>query len=91
VNPNVDVVSSIKTYPSVTAIPGPVDMAILAVPAPVVLKVAEECGQKGVKGLIVISDGFKEAGPEERGPGTGTARNRSRTRDAYRRPNCMAS
>ena len=64
VNPNIEVVSSIKTYPSVLAIPGEVEMAILAVPAPVVLKVAEECGQKGVRGLIVISDGFKEAGPE---------------------------
>jgi len=64
VNPNIEVVSSIKTYPSVLAIPGEVEMAILAVPAPVVLKVAEECGQKGVRGLIVISDGFKESGPE---------------------------
>jgi len=73
----------------VTAIPGPVDMAILAVPAPVVLKVAEECGQKGVKGLIVISDGFKEAGPE------GAARERELREIALghgmrnRRPNCM--
>jgi len=89
VNPNVDVVSSIKTYPSVTAIPGPVDMAILAVPAPVVLKVAEECGQKGVKGLIVISDGFKEAGPE------GAARERELREIALGHgmrivgPNCM--
>ena len=64
VNPNIEVVSSIKTYPSVLAIPGDVEMAVLVVPAPVVLKVAEQCGQKGVKGLIVISDGFKEAGPE---------------------------
>jgi acetate---CoA ligase (ADP-forming) len=64
VNPNIEVVSSIKTYPSVLAIPGEVEMAVIAVPAQVVLKVAEECGQKGVKGLIVISDGFKEAGPE---------------------------
>ena len=64
VNPNIEVVSSIKTYSSVLAIPGEVEMAILAVPAPIVLKVAEECGQKGVRGLIVISDGFKESGPE---------------------------
>ena len=64
VNPNIEVVSSIKTYPSVLAIPGEVEMAIVAVPAPTVLKVAEECGHKGVRGLIVISDGFKESGPE---------------------------
>jgi acetyltransferase len=89
VNPNIEVVSSIKTYPSVTAIPGDVEMAVIAVPAPVVLKVAEECGQKGVKGLIVISDGFKEAGPE------GAARERELREIALGHgmrvvgPNCM--
>ena len=89
VNPNIEVVSSIKTYPSVLAIPGEVEMAIIAVPAPVVLKVAEECGQKGVKGLIVISDGFKEAGPE------GAARERELREIALGHgmrvvgPNCM--
>jgi len=89
VNPNIEVVSSIKTYHSVLAIPGEVEMAILAVPAPVVLKVAEECGQKGVRGLIVISDGFKESGPE------GAARERELREIAFGYgmrivgPNCM--
>jgi len=89
VNPNIEVVSSIKTYPSVLAIPGEVEMAIIAVPAVVVPKVAEECGQKGVKGLIVISDGFKETGPE------GAARERELREIALGHgmrivgPNCM--
>ena len=89
VNPNIEVVSSIKTYPSVLAIPGEVEMAIIAVPAPVVPRVAEECGQKGVKGLIVISDGFKESGPE------GAARERELREIALGHgmrvvgPNCM--
>jgi acetyl coenzyme A synthetase (ADP forming)-like protein len=64
VNPNTDAVLSVKSYPSVLDIPGKVDMAIIAVPATLVNKVADECGQKGVRGLIVISDGFKERSPE---------------------------
>jgi acetate---CoA ligase (ADP-forming) len=64
VNPNTDSVLSVKSYPSVKDIPGPVDMAIIAVPGAIVNRVADECGQKGVRALIVISDGFKERGPE---------------------------
>lgn len=64
VNPNTEAVLSVKSYPSVLDIPGKVDMAIIAVPAAIVNKVADECGQKGVRGLIVISDGFRERSPE---------------------------
>jgi acetyl coenzyme A synthetase (ADP forming)-like protein len=64
VNPNVDSLMSLKTYPSVLAIPGDVDMAVIVVPAKIVAKVADECGHKGVHTLVVISDGFKEIGPE---------------------------
>ncbi len=64
VNPNTDAVLSVKSYPSVLDIPGKVDMAIIAVPAAVVNKVADECGRKGVRALIVISDGFRERNPE---------------------------
>jgi acetyl coenzyme A synthetase (ADP forming)-like protein len=64
VNPNADSIMSIKAYPSVIAIPGEVEMAVIAVPAKLVSRVAEECGKKGVRALIVISDGFKEIGPE---------------------------
>jgi acetyl coenzyme A synthetase (ADP forming)-like protein len=64
VNPNADSVMSIKAYPSVLDIPGHVDLAVIAVPALLVPKVADECGRKGVRALVVISDGFKERGPE---------------------------
>ncbi|MEK7354276.1 MAG: GNAT family N-acetyltransferase, partial [Chloroflexota bacterium] len=64
VNPNVDSLMSLKTYPSVLDIPDNIDMAVIAVPAKVVTKVADECGHKGVRCLVVISDGFKEIGPE---------------------------
>jgi acetyl coenzyme A synthetase (ADP forming)-like protein len=64
VNPNVDSLMSLKTYPSVIDIPGDVEVAVIAVPAKVVAEVADECGHKAVHTLIVISDGFKEIGPE---------------------------
>jgi len=64
VNPNTEAVLSVKSYPSVLDIPGKVDMAIIAVPAAIVNKAADECGQKGVLALIVISDGFRERSPE---------------------------
>jgi acetyl coenzyme A synthetase (ADP forming)-like protein len=64
VNPNTDSLMSLKTYASVLDIPGDVDMAIIAVPATSVTKVADECGHKGVHTLVVISDGFREIGQE---------------------------
>jgi acetyl coenzyme A synthetase (ADP forming)-like protein len=64
VNPNTDSLMSLKTYPSVLDIPGDVDMAVIAVPAKVVARVADECGRKNVHTLVVISDGFREVGPE---------------------------
>ncbi|MBX7151726.1 CoA-binding protein, partial [bacterium] len=62
VNPQAKVVHSIKCYKSVMEIPDPVDLAIIVVPSKFVLQVAEECGQKGIKGLVVITAGFKEIG-----------------------------
>ncbi|MBI2909547.1 MAG: GNAT family N-acetyltransferase [Chloroflexi bacterium] len=64
VNPNAEAVMAVKAYPSVLDVPGSVDLATIAVPAPLVAKVADECGRKGVRALVVISDGFKESGEE---------------------------
>jgi acetyl coenzyme A synthetase (ADP forming)-like protein len=64
VNPNAEAVMSVRAYPLVLDVPGHVDLAIIAVPAPLVAKVADECGRKGVHTIVVISDGFKERGPE---------------------------
>ena len=64
VNIRRDTVLGLKCYRSVKDIPDEVDLAVIAVPAPVVPKVAEECGEKGVKALLVISAGFKEVGGE---------------------------
>ncbi len=62
VNPSADVVHSVKAYTSIGDVPGPVDLAFIVVPAPLVTKVVEECAEKGVKGLVVITAGFSETG-----------------------------
>ncbi|MEO0084525.1 MAG: acetate--CoA ligase alpha subunit [candidate division WOR-3 bacterium] len=62
VNPNVRSVLGVKAYPSVLHIPDEVDLAIIITPAPTVPEVVEECGQKQVKGAIIITAGFKEIG-----------------------------
>ncbi|MCP4704964.1 MAG: hypothetical protein GY865_10165, partial [candidate division Zixibacteria bacterium] len=62
VNPKATVIHSIKCYSTVLDVPDAVDLAIIIVPRAFVPTVAEQCGQKGVKGLVVISAGFKEVG-----------------------------
>jgi acetyl coenzyme A synthetase (ADP forming)-like protein len=65
VNPKATSIHSIRAYASVRAIGEPVDLAIIAVPKERVLDVAQECADAGVRGLVVISAGFREVG----GPG----------------------
>jgi acetyltransferase len=62
VNPNVRSVLGVKTYPSVLHIPDEVDLAVIITPASTVPEIIEECGQKNVKGAIIITAGFKEIG-----------------------------
>jgi acetyl coenzyme A synthetase (ADP forming)-like protein len=64
VNPKAEVIHSIKSYATILDVPDPVDLAIIVVPREAALEAAEQCGQKGVKGLVVISAGFKEVGGE---------------------------
>jgi acetyl coenzyme A synthetase (ADP forming)-like protein len=64
VNPNTPVVQSVLAYPSLGEVPGPVDLAVLVVPAPAVVRAAQEAAAKGVRALVVISAGFAETGPE---------------------------
>ncbi len=53
-----------NVYPSVTAIPEEVDLAIVVIPARLTLPVIEECVAKGVKAAVLITSGFKEVGTE---------------------------
>ncbi|WP_328710676.1 GNAT family N-acetyltransferase [Microbispora hainanensis] len=66
VHRHVRAVAGVRAYRSVSAIDGEVDLAVLAVPAEGVLELVEECAEKGVKGLVVVSSGFGETGPEGR-------------------------
>jgi acetate---CoA ligase (ADP-forming) len=64
VNPKAEVVQSVPAYRSVTEVPGPVDLAVIVVPAEAVIGAAKECAEKGVRALVVISSGFAEVGGE---------------------------
>ncbi len=62
VNPNAGTLLGLTCAPDVEAIEGPVDLAVLAVPAAQCIDAVDACGRKGVKGLVVISSGFAEVG-----------------------------
>ena len=64
VNPKYNSILGIKSYPSLAAIPDPVDLAVIVTPAPTVPGIIEECVAVGVQAAIIISAGFKETGPE---------------------------
>jgi len=64
VNPSTDEILGLRCYGHIQQIPDEIDLAVIAIPAPLVLETVEECGEKGVKAIIVISAGFKETGIE---------------------------
>jgi acyl-CoA synthetase (NDP forming)/RimJ/RimL family protein N-acetyltransferase len=66
VNQHADAISGLPAYDSVQAIPGPVDLAVIAVPAESVSDVVLDCAAKGVRALVVISSGFAETGEDGR-------------------------
>lgn len=57
-------IQGLKAYPNITAIPAPVDLAVITVPAMHVPRVVEECGQKKVPMVVIITAGFKEMGED---------------------------
>ncbi|RLE84865.1 MAG: acetyl CoA synthetase, partial [Thermoprotei archaeon] len=65
INPHAESILGLKCYPSVKNVPQPVDMAVIVVPARIVPRVLEDCVEKGVKAVAVISSGFKEIGKAE--------------------------
>lgn len=64
VNPKADTIEGFKAYPTVLDIPGDVDFAVIIIPQKFVLDALDQCNQKGIKGICIISAGFKEAGAE---------------------------
>jgi acetyltransferase len=62
VHPTKESIQGVQAYTSITKVPKVVDLAVIATPAKIVPTVLEECGKKGVKGILIISAGFKEIG-----------------------------
>lgn len=62
VNPKYSNIMSVKAYTNILTVPEPVDLAVVCVPKVAVKEVIQQCADKGVKGLIVITAGFKEVG-----------------------------
>ncbi|MBN1930943.1 MAG: acetate--CoA ligase family protein [Desulfobacterales bacterium] len=62
VNPSARSVLSVKAYPTIIDIPDPVDLAIIILSPSLALKSVEEAIEKGVKGIVIVSAGFREVG-----------------------------
>lgn len=65
INPKVDMVLGVKAYPSLAAIPGTADLALICTPASTVPGLLVECGRKGVRGAVILASGFRETGRPE--------------------------
>ncbi len=64
IHPTAQTVLSQKAYPNISALPEVPDLVVIVIPPQHVLEVVDECGKRGVKGLVVITAGFKEVGGE---------------------------
>jgi acetyl coenzyme A synthetase (ADP forming)-like protein len=62
VNPSAAAVHGVRAYPTVGDVPGGVELAVIVVPKDRVVEVVEDCGRAGVRGVVVISAGFREVG-----------------------------
>jgi acetyl coenzyme A synthetase (ADP forming)-like protein len=89
VHPQAREIAGIKADRTIGDVAGPVDLAVIALAADVVPAVAEQCGEAGVRALVVVSGGFSETGPDG-------ARRQAALLDVCRRrgmrlvgPNCL--
>jgi acetyltransferase len=64
VNPKADEIMGLRCYPDISAVPDPVELAVLLIPALHVPRTIAACGQRGLKAAVVISGGFREVGPD---------------------------
>ena len=64
VNPKHSAVRGVPCVATVAELPQPVELAVIATPAPTVPGLIEECGKAGIRAAVVITAGFREAGPE---------------------------
>lgn len=64
VNPHAAAIHSIRTYPSVADLPEAPDLALIAVPRDSVMRAIMECAARGVRAVVVVAQGFADAGPD---------------------------
>lgn len=64
INPKAKEILGLPCYPSIGKVNDKVDLAVISVPAKFCVQVAQECGEAGVKGAIIVTAGFKEVGGE---------------------------
>ena len=89
VNPRESEILGLRSYPTVTDIPGEIDLAIIAVSARLVPQVLSECGQKGIKFAVVHSAGFAEVGTQGKALEKKTLDIARRSGIRFVGPNCM--
>ncbi|MEO2195844.1 MAG: CoA-binding protein, partial [bacterium] len=89
VNPNRDSVQGLPSFASIGEVPGPVDTAIIAVPAPAVVETTEACAAAGVKAVIIFSAGFAEMGDDGRRHQTAIGQIARSTGMRIVGPNCL--
>ena len=64
VNPKGGIIEGLQAYTNILEVPGEVDLALIVVNAKFVLDTIDQCHEKGIKGLCIITAGFKETGKE---------------------------
>jgi acetate---CoA ligase (ADP-forming) len=64
VNPRADEILGLRCYADIQAVPDPVELAIIIIPADMVPAAVEACGRRGIKAAVIISGGFREVGEE---------------------------
>ncbi|MFW9805243.1 MAG: acetate--CoA ligase family protein, partial [Candidatus Thorarchaeota archaeon] len=89
VNPSGGEILGFKVYRSILEIANTVEVAVIVIPAKFVLPVVEECGQKGVKALVIITAGFKEIGHEGQAAEKKLAEIAEKYEMVIQGPNCL--
>ncbi len=64
VNPSAEEILGLTCYPDIKDVPDPVELAVIVLPAGMILQVVKDCAERGIKAVTVISGGFKELGAE---------------------------
>lgn len=64
INPSKAEIAGLTTYPNVNTMPEGVDLALIAIPAPLVPDCVQQCAEKGVRAVVIFSSGFRDAGEE---------------------------